>query len=131
MYFASKTMNPHQKNYSVTEQECLAVVWAVELFKTMLMGKFFLLETDHQALRSILTTKNPEGRLARWIIKLQEMDFEIAFRPGARNKNTDFMSREWAPVEEWEDDVPIPGAIPLVILEPRWAPLKPAPPPWR
>ena len=35
-----------------------------------------------------------------------------AFCPGARNKNADFMSREWAPVEEWEDDVPIPGATP-------------------
>ena len=88
------------------------MVWAVEIFKTMLVGKFFLLETDHQALRSILTTKNPERRLARWIIKLQEMDFEIAFRPGARTKNADFILREWAPVEEWEDDVPIPGATP-------------------
>ena len=45
--FASKTLNKHQLNYSVTEKECLAVVWAMDQFRTMLLGKRFTLETDH------------------------------------------------------------------------------------
>ncbi|CAN0035822.1 unnamed protein product, partial [Heterosigma akashiwo] len=91
--FASRKMNEHQLNYSVTEKEGLAVLWAVELFRPMLLGRFFLLETDHSALRSILTTRNPEGRLARWVLKLQEFDFEVAYRKGADHKPPDFMSR--------------------------------------
>ncbi|CAM9819355.1 unnamed protein product, partial [Heterosigma akashiwo] len=91
--FASKKLNVHQRNYSVTEKEGLAVLWAVEHFRTMLLGGFFLLETDHSALRSILTTRNPEGRLARWVLKLQEFDFEVAYRKGNEHVPPDFMTR--------------------------------------
>ncbi|CAM9961879.1 unnamed protein product, partial [Heterosigma akashiwo] len=91
--FASKKLNVHQLNYSVTEKEGLAVLWGVEHFRTMLLGRFFMLETDHSALRSILTTRNPEGRLARWVLKLQEFDFEVVYRKGADHVPADFMSR--------------------------------------
>ncbi|CAN0027106.1 unnamed protein product, partial [Heterosigma akashiwo] len=91
--FSVQKLNVHQLNYSVTEKEGLAVLWGVEHFRTMLMGRFFVLETDHSALRSILTTRNPEGRLARWVLKLQEFDFEVVYRKGKDHVPPDFMSR--------------------------------------
>ena len=66
----------------------MAVVWALDQFRTMILGKTFLLETDHTALRQLLTTKDPLGRIARWVLKLQEYDMEVSYR------NADYMSRE-------------------------------------
>mmetsp|Transcript_8488 Transcript_8488/g.11210 ORF Transcript_8488/g.11210 Transcript_8488/m.11210 type:complete len:116 (+) Transcript_8488:299-646(+) len=94
--FSSKTLNKHQMNYSVTEKECLAVVWAVDQFRAMLPGKRFVLETDHSPLRQLLTTKDPSGRIARWVLKLQEYDIEVKYRPGVIHQNADYMSREAA-----------------------------------
>ena len=62
--YASKTLDRAQANYTVTEKECLAVVWATELFRTLLLGNPFTVETDHSALKQILTTKDSAGRLA-------------------------------------------------------------------
>ncbi|CAM9676515.1 unnamed protein product [Heterosigma akashiwo] len=87
---ASKCLNIHQKRYSTTEKEGLAVVWAVDLFKSMLIGKNFTVETDHSALRQLLTTKDPSGRLARWVLKLQQYDIDVLYSPGSKHINADF-----------------------------------------
>ncbi|CAM9449351.1 unnamed protein product, partial [Heterosigma akashiwo] len=92
--FASKTLNPHQRNYSVTEKEALAVVWACDLWRSMLLGQRFILETDHSSLKQILSTRDPGGRLCRWFFKLQEFDIDIAHRRGLLHGNADAMSRE-------------------------------------
>ena len=94
--FASKTLNKQQMNYSVTEKECLAVEWALDQFRSMLIGKPFQLETDHSALRQLLTTKDPSGRIARWVIKLQEYDMEVFHRKGRIHRNADYLSRDAA-----------------------------------
>jgi hypothetical protein len=91
--YASKTLDRAQTNYTVTEKECLAVVWATELFRTLLLGTPFTLETDHSALKQILTTKDSAGRLARWALKLQEYDMEVLYRKGTCQGNADFFSR--------------------------------------
>ena len=91
--YASKTLDKHQRNYTVTEKECLAVVWATELWRTLLLGKEFVVETDHAALRQILMDKTSTGRLARWALKLQEFDFWVKYRKGEENGNADFLSR--------------------------------------
>ena len=64
--FASKSLEPAQRNYSVTEKECLTVIWGTEHFRTKLLGMQFKLQTDHQALKSLLTSKEGVGRNARW-----------------------------------------------------------------
>jgi hypothetical protein len=107
--FASKTFNTHQRNYSVTEKEGAAVVWAVDLFRPFLLGPDFVLETDHSALRQILTTKEPTGRLARWIIRLQEYGVTVVHRPGTTHGNADYLSRQTAEnlMEAGEDSLSI------------------------
>ena len=91
--FASKSLDPAQRNYAVTEKECLAVVWGTEHFRTLLLGTQFELQTDHQALKWLLTSKEGVGRNARWQLKLQEYDMIVTYKPGNKHLNADFFSR--------------------------------------
>src|SRR5882672_7167632 len=91
--FISRALQGAEKNYSTTELECLALVWAVEKFRPYIELTPFVIETDHIALKWLLATKNPKGRIARWVMKLQEWDFTIAHRPGKANGVADGLSR--------------------------------------
>jgi hypothetical protein len=63
--YGSRTMSKSERNYCVTRQELLAIVWFTEHFKHYLMGQKFLLRTDHGSLRWMF--KEPEGQMARWL----------------------------------------------------------------
>ncbi|KAE8894481.1 hypothetical protein PF003_g21348 [Phytophthora fragariae] len=91
--YASKVNSPTVANYSISELECLAVVWAVRLFRPHLYGRRFTIVTDHVALKWLMTTKEPAGRLHRWALTLQEYDFDIVYRPGKENHVADALSR--------------------------------------
>ncbi|KAE8901770.1 hypothetical protein PF010_g24972 [Phytophthora fragariae] len=91
--YASKVNSPAVANYSISELECLAVVWAVRLFRSHLYGRRFTIVTDHVALKWLMTTKEPAGRLPRWALTLQEYDFDIVYRPGKENHVADALSR--------------------------------------
>ena len=80
-YF-SKTLSKPETCYCVTWKELLAVLNAMEHFHPYLYGNQFLIRTDHASLRWLLSFKNPEGQMARWLKKLQQYDFNIEHRPG-------------------------------------------------
>ena len=101
--YASKSLNPAECNYSATEGECLAIIWACKYFRHYLWGRTFRLQTDHQALRWLMTTTDLTGKLARWSLKLQEYSFEIVYRPGSANANADALTR--LPICNGDDDV--------------------------
>ncbi|CAG8738232.1 5262_t:CDS:1, partial [Funneliformis mosseae] len=69
------------------------VVWAIRNFHHYLSSKPFTVVTDHSALKWLRTSKIPKGRRARWIMELQQYDFNIQHRPGKNNANTDALSR--------------------------------------
>ena len=54
--YVSRTLQPHEKNYGVTELEALGAVWAVKHFRPYLYGYSCHLYTDHEALKSLLNT---------------------------------------------------------------------------
>ena len=91
--FASRTLQPHERNYGVTEMEALGVVWAVKQFRHCLYGHRCTVFTDHEALHSLLNTPHPSGKLARWGLALQELELQIQYRPGKHNANADALSR--------------------------------------
>jgi hypothetical protein len=91
--YASKSLNAAEQNYPITEQECLAVKWAIEHFHKYLISKPFLVMTDHSALKTLMTSQTPKGRRARWIMELQQYDFKIEHRSGKSNANADALSR--------------------------------------
>lgn len=96
--YASRSLSESEKKFTVTEKECLALVWAVKKFRPYLEGYHFIAVTDHIALNSLLRLKEPSGRLARWVLELQQFDFEVKYRKGTSNKVADALSRH--PVEE-------------------------------
>ena len=75
--YASKKLLPREKNYSMIEKECLAIIWGVEKFRKYLYGVEFLLETDHKPLSYIQTAKVLNPRIMRWAMKLQPYRFRI------------------------------------------------------
>ena len=80
-------------NYTVTEQELLAVVFAFEKFRSYLLGTRVIVHTDHSALRYLMENKDAKPRLIRWVLLLQEFDFEVLDRKGTENQVADHLSR--------------------------------------
>lgn len=99
-YF-SRVLSRTERNYCVTRRELLAIVKAMVHFHHYLYGRRFLVRTDHASLRWLLSFKNPEGQVARWLQRLGIYDFEIQHRPGRLHGNADALSRR--PCEEAGD----------------------------
>ncbi|XP_027171986.1 uncharacterized protein LOC113771612 [Coffea eugenioides] len=108
IYYASRALNGAQLNYSTTEKELLAVVFALEKFRSYLLGAKVIIFSDHAALRYLLTKKEAKPRLIRWILLLQEFDLEIRDKKGAENLVADHLSR----VQVTKDDIPLRETFP-------------------
>ncbi|KAH8318249.1 hypothetical protein KR059_000700, partial [Drosophila kikkawai] len=91
--FMSKKLSKSQRNYSVTERECLAVILAIEKFRCYLELQPFEVVTDHSSLLWLMRQQNVSGRLARWIFRLQAFKFTISHRKGKDHIVPDALSR--------------------------------------
>ena len=100
--YISRSFTKHEKNYSVTEQECLGCIFAMQQFRPYVYGRRFRLQTDHQALKWLLTQKEPKGRIARWLWEVLEFDFEVEYIPGKTHILPDTLSR--APLQHEEQE---------------------------
>ena len=95
--FASRFVNSAEIKYSTNELELLAIVWSCEHFRTYLLGKRFLILTDHKAITSALNEtygkKSYQSRLSRWADRLIPFDYQIEHIPGSSLGIVDYMSR--------------------------------------
>ena len=91
--YASKKLTTCQRNYSVIERECLAIVWAVQKFEPYLYGKQFVIETDHQPLKCLQKSKVANGRIMRWALALQPYRYRVEVIKGICNVGADYLSR--------------------------------------
>ncbi|GBP53067.1 Retrovirus-related Pol polyprotein from transposon 17.6 [Eumeta japonica] len=91
--YASRTLSETERRYNTTEKELLAVLWACQHFRPYIYGRKFNLETDHQPLTWLSKLKEPNAKLTRWRLRLQEYDYDIKHTKGRENKVADALSR--------------------------------------
>ncbi|KAL4354227.1 hypothetical protein GQ457_06G011410 [Hibiscus cannabinus] len=96
IYYASKTLNDAQVNYTTTEKEMLAVIFAFDKFRSYLIGTKVIVHTDHSAIKYLLSKKDAKPRLIRWILLLQEFDIEIIDRKGTENQDEPYLFKQCA-----------------------------------
>ncbi|CAL0324442.1 unnamed protein product [Lupinus luteus] len=93
IHYASKVLNDAQINYTTTEKELLAIVYALEKFRSYLIGSKVIIFTDHAAIKYLLTKSDSKPRLLRWVLLLQEFDLVIKDKKGSENYVADHLSR--------------------------------------
>uniref|UniRef100_A0A1X7U952 Reverse transcriptase n=1 Tax=Amphimedon queenslandica TaxID=400682 RepID=A0A1X7U952_AMPQE len=91
-YFSKKLL-PREQAYSTVEKECLAIILAIKHFSAYLIGRSFIIQTDHRALQWLHKFKEKNARLTRWSLILQPYNFTIQHRKGVANANADALSR--------------------------------------
>ncbi|GBP94305.1 Retrovirus-related Pol polyprotein from transposon 17.6 [Eumeta japonica] len=90
--YASRTLSETERRYNTTEKELLAVLWACQHFRPYIYGRIFQLETDHQPLTWLAKLKEPNAKLTRWRLRLQEYDYDIRHTKGRENKVADALT---------------------------------------
>ncbi|GBM34139.1 Retrovirus-related Pol polyprotein from transposon 17.6, partial [Araneus ventricosus] len=91
--YASRLLNSAERNYSTTEREALAVVWALSKFRGYIEGSKIIVESDHQPLKWVMKLNSPSGRSARWSLQIQSFNLNLEYIPGKSNVIADMLSR--------------------------------------
>ena len=109
--FLSRKLTSAETSYSNIEREALAIIWAVERSKKLLLGKKFTIQSDHEPLKYIFSPpkglpKTISARLTRWALRLSAYDFDIEFVAGRHLKDADALSRmEFLPTTDHSEQV--------------------------
>nr|GEY52964.1 reverse transcriptase domain-containing protein [Tanacetum cinerariifolium] len=116
IHYASKTLTDAESNYTTTEKEMLAVVYAFEKFRSYMIMNKCTVHTDHSALKYLFAKKDAKARYLRWVLLLQEFDFDVIDTKGAENLAAGHLSRLENPYENVLDPKEINENFPLETL---------------
>jgi len=93
IHFVRRKLLQSECNYTTTEREGLAMIYALQKFRHYLLGSHFKFFTDHSALKYLVNKPILEGRICRWLLLFQEFSFEVIFKPRRCNVGIDHLSR--------------------------------------
>nr|GEV79445.1 reverse transcriptase domain-containing protein [Tanacetum cinerariifolium] len=116
IHYTSKTMTEAESNYTTTEKEMLAVVYAFKKFRSYLIKNKSIVYTDHSALKYLFAKKDFKARLLRWVLLLQEFTFKVIDTKEAENLATDHLSRLENPHQNVLDPKEINESFPIETL---------------
>ena len=91
--YGSRALSTAERSYCTTRKELLAVIFGLKKYRKFLLGRHFVIRTDHAALGYLMRTPEPLGQQARWLDLISEFDFQIQHRAGVAHGNSDSMSR--------------------------------------
>jgi len=103
LVYAFRTLSRTESNYDVTRRELLAVVYGLKTYRQYLLGRHFVIRTDHSALQSLRRTTEPVGQQARWQPFIEQFTFTVMYRQGTKHRNADALSRR--PFDEDNSDI--------------------------
>jgi len=92
--YASKAFTRTKKRYCITRKELAAMVFGLKHYLQYLLGRKFVIRTDHAALSYLMTAKDLIGKQARWVDLMSEFDFRIQHRAGVSHTNADAPSKK-------------------------------------
>nr|GEU81673.1 reverse transcriptase domain-containing protein [Tanacetum cinerariifolium] len=116
IHYASETMTEAESNYTTTKKEMLAVVYALEKFRSYLIMNKSIVYTDHSALKYLFVKKDSNARLLRWVLLLQKFTFKVIDTKGVENLAADHLSRLENPHQNVLDPKEIYKSFPLETL---------------
>jgi hypothetical protein len=115
IHFASRQLTSTEKNYTMTEQEGLAVIFSLKKFCHYLLGYKAKIVTDHKALTYLVNKPNPSGRPTRWLLLMEEFDIDIVHRPGRWHGNVDGLIRAYEGMGDVSEDDDFSNAVIIAI----------------
>ena len=92
--YESQKLNEHDQNYSTHDLELAVIIHALKMWRHYLLGRKFVLMSDHIGLRYFIDPLNLHVRQARWLAMISEFYFDIRYIKGKENKVIDALSRK-------------------------------------
>lgn len=100
-----------ERDWSKSERECLAIVWAVIYLRPYLEGTRITIWTDHNSLRWLLNMSEASSRLTRWRLRVAELDYKVTYRPGLKKQAAYAIS----PIPtDGTDQTPLKDEVPII-----------------
>lgn len=110
IYYASRLLNVHEQNYTTTEREALAMIFAVKKFRPYQLGNRFVFYVDHTALVNLVNKPQLSGQIAWWILLLAEFDYSVVYKLGRTHVVPDMLSGPEKGVAEGQIEDTLPDS---------------------
>ena len=94
--YASRIFNNCEKKYCITRKELAAIIFGLKQYRQYLLGRQFIVRSDHAALTYLRSAKELIGQQARWLDFMEEFNFILQHRAGTSHGNTDALSRKYS-----------------------------------
>ena len=91
--FCSRKLSPAEAKYDIIEREALAIFWSVTRCRTFLLGRPFVVYSDHKGLQFLFKDEKASPKVLRWRLNLADYNLVVRYYRGSENLAADCFSR--------------------------------------